>query len=635
MINTRIPKFFFLFFISFVYSQDYDFNSLLIPENLKKDANSVILFENTSIEIHSQKLMTVTTKKATTILNKLGDNNKYVMENYDSNTKIKTIKTLVYDAFGNEIKKVKSKEYKDVSQVDGGTLYADSRMLYYEHVPTSYPYTIFYETEVETSNTAFIPRWYPISSYFTGIQSSTFKINYATDLTIKLIENNLSNFNVSITKNENNVTYTLENIDPIRYEPLTPSFKKIFPNVKVVSNQFFVEGVLGEARDWSELGKWEYNHLYKNVGSLPDATKQKILKLVEGIENPVEKAKIVYQYVQDKTRYISVQVGIGGLKPMLASDVDKLGYGDCKALTNYTKSLLDAVGVTSYFTELYGDYSKTDMDFNSPNIQGNHVILNIPNNGDDIWLECTSQKVPFGYIANFTDDRDVIVVKPEGGILKRTKKYNTTNNLQFTKGAYTIDEAGTIVAQLKIESTGTQYNDNLQETDGKNQQELDIHFKKYLSPINNINFSKIEVFNNKPETKYEDILEFSATNYATLTGNQMLISVNAFNKNSNTPKRVRNRKLPFEILRGFVDVDEVTIKLPSNFKTEYIPENFEITSKFGTYSFTIEKINQHTYIYKRKLLINEGNYTKEDYEPYRSFRKTIKKYDNSKIILIK
>jgi hypothetical protein len=635
MINTRIPKFFFLFFISFVYSQDYDFNSLLIPENLKKDANSVILFENTSIEIHSQKLMTVTTKKAITILNKLGDNNKYVMENYDSNTKIKTIKTLVYDAFGNEIKKVKSKEYKDVSQVDGGTLYADSRMLYYEHVPTSYPYTIFYETEVETSNTAFIPRWYPINSYFTGIQSSTFKINYATDLTIKLIENNLSNFNVSITKNENNVTYTLENIDPIRYEPLTPSFKKIFPNVKVVSNQFFVEGVLGEARDWSELGKWEYNHLYKNVGSLPDATKQKILKLVEGIENPVEKAKIVYQYVQDKTRYISVQVGIGGLKPMLASDVDKLGYGDCKALTNYTKSLLDAVGVTSYFTELYGDYSKTDMDFNSPNIQGNHVILNIPNNGDDIWLECTSQKVPFGYIANFTDDRDVIVVKPEGGILKRTKKYNTTNNLQFTKGAYTIDEAGTIVAQLKIESTGTQYNDNLQETDGKNQQELDIHFKKYLSPINNINFSKIEVFNNKPETKYEDILEFSATNYATLTGNQMLISVNAFNKNSNTPKRVRNRKLPFEILRGFVDVDEVTIKLPSNFKTEYIPENFEITSKFGTYSFTIEKINQHTYIYKRKLLINEGNYTKEDYEPYRSFRKTIKKYDNSKIILIK
>ncbi|WP_298288681.1 hypothetical protein [uncultured Lutibacter sp.] len=117
--------------------------------------------------------------------------------------------------------------------------------------------------------------------------------------------------------------------------------------------------------------------------------------------------------MQDKTRYISVQVGIGGLRPMLASDVDKLGYGDCKALTNYTKSLLDIVGVESYFTELYGGFDKIDMDFKTPSIQGNHVILNIPNEVNDIWLECTNQKVPFGYIANFTDDRDDIVVKLE------------------------------------------------------------------------------------------------------------------------------------------------------------------------------------------------------------------------------
>ena len=55
--------------------------------------------------------------------------------------------------------------------------------------------------------------------------------------------------------------------------------------------------------------------------------------------DPIEKAKIVYKYMQEKTRYISVQVGIGGFKPMLAKDVDRLGYGDCKALSNYTKAL--------------------------------------------------------------------------------------------------------------------------------------------------------------------------------------------------------------------------------------------------------------------------------------------------------
>jgi hypothetical protein len=40
---------------------------------------------------------------------------------------------------------------------------------------------------------------------------------------------------------------------------------------------------------------------------------------------------------------------------MLATDVDRLGYGDCKALTNYT---LAAVDVASYNVVLYGDSTK-------------------------------------------------------------------------------------------------------------------------------------------------------------------------------------------------------------------------------------------------------------------------------------
>ncbi len=41
--------------------------------------------------------------------------------------------------------------------------------------------------------------------------------------------------------------------------------------------------------------------------------------------------------MQGKTHYISIQVGIGGYQPFLASDVDRLNYGDCKALVNTHK----------------------------------------------------------------------------------------------------------------------------------------------------------------------------------------------------------------------------------------------------------------------------------------------------------
>jgi transglutaminase-like putative cysteine protease len=71
---------------------------------------------------------------------------------------------------------------------------------------------------------------------------------------------------------------------------------------------------------------------------LPEETKAKMRALVGDEKNPIMKAKLIYDYVQQKSRYVSIQVGIGGWKPMDASDVDRLG-GDCKGLTNYTKAL--------------------------------------------------------------------------------------------------------------------------------------------------------------------------------------------------------------------------------------------------------------------------------------------------------
>ncbi|AMC10840.1 hypothetical protein Lupro_06105 [Lutibacter profundi] len=604
-----------------VYSQNYNFNSNQIPENLKLNANAVVVFDDVFVEIQNQKLMTVKVKKAVTILNKLGDKFRYVAVGFDKTRKIKNIETIIYDASGKEIKKVKNKEYKDVSQVAGGTLYADNRMLYYEHIPTAYPYTIYYEYEVNSPNTAFIRKWNPINFYSTGLVSATYTIIYANELNLQVKENNFEKFTIKKEVKENQILYTLSNIEPLKHEPLCPSLKKTRPNVQFVLNKFYAEGITGEANNWKELGKWEHINFYSGVGGLPEETKKKIKQLVQGVNSPIEKAKIVYKYVQDKTRYISVQVGIGGLRPMIARDVDNLGYGDCKALTNYTKSLLDVVGVKSYFTELYGGYEKINMDFNSPNIQGNHVILNVPIDNNDIWLECTSQEVPFGYIANFTDDRDVIVVKPEGGVLKRTKKYETTGNLQFSKGNYAIDAKGTMKASVSIESSGTQYNDNLKEAEGKSAKELKELFKEYLANINNIQFLNISVFNNKSEVKYEENLEFTAEDYALFAGKQMLIPINAFNKNSYVPKRVRNRKLPFEISRGFLDIDEVEIKLPSTFLVEYIPENIEIKTKFGTYSIELTKIDEVTYLYKRTLQIEEGKFSKDEYDAYRKFRK--------------
>lgn len=630
----KIATLAFLFFNIFIYAQDFDFSSLSIPENLKENANSVVRFENLAIDIKSQREMIISYQTAITIYNDLGNGHANLTFQYDKRRAINNVKATVYDSKGLVVKKIKKSDFRDYSAFDGISLFNDSRIIHYKYMPIAYPYTIYYEYEINTSNTAFVPGWILNGSYSQSVKSAKFSVKYPSGITLFKSEENFKDFEITKTEELGFLSYEIKDLPALKWEPYTPALFDFLPTVKIGIDKFNLEGVDGEASNWKEFGKWYYDNLIQNTLELPEATKLKIKSLAANTSDPVEKAKIVYKYVQDKVRYISVQVGIGGYKPMLASEVDKLGYGDCKALTNYTSALLNEVGVASYHTLIYGG-EKRNLNQNIASPQGNHMILYVPIANQDFWLECTSQKDPFAEIAGFTDDRDALVLSPDGGIIKHTKLYKTEDNLQYTKGNFTVDRDGNINADLYIESTGTQYNDNLLNNDGKSQKELDMIFKKYLSNINNIEFSKIEVFNNKEAFRFEEKLAFTAANYGVFSSTQLLIPVNAFNNGSDVPLRIRNRKLPFEISRSFLDIDEVKISLPKQLKIEFIPEKVTLSTKFGTYSIEMTKIDDYTYLFKRKLKVEAGNYQKEDYEPFRNFRKEISKYDNSKIILIK
>lgn len=113
----------------------------------------------------------------------------------------------------------------------------------------------------------------------------------------------------------------------------------------------------------------------------------------------------------------------------------------------------------------------------------------------------------------------------------------------------------------------------------------------------------------------------------------MLFSPNIFNVMSYVPPRYKKRQMPFEIDRGFYDVDEYKIKLPDNIKVEAMLEPIEVKNQFGTYKASITVNDENILVYKREFLINKGEYKKEDYENYRQFRLDVAKYDKSKIVL--
>lgn len=615
-------------------AQDDLTSYLTIPQELTKNANAVVRLDEKTVTINATDDMEVSEKRIVTVLNENGLNKIGAVVGYDNSTSVKDLEARVYDKFGNRIKKIRERDFQDVSAVDGVTMYSDSRIKYMDYTPVTYPFTVEFTSTVHYKTTANLPRFSPIN-YFTGVQKSKYQITYPESLSLYKKELNLEEFGVVKIEKPGKLIYVLDDVPGMKPESYSPSEAKIKPQVYLALNKFTYEGISAEVKDWDETGKWIHDNLLLGRATVDAETKATIQNLVADATSDVEKARRIYEYMQGKTRYISVQVGIGGYQPIEAAEVDKVGYGDCKGLTNYMMALLKIAGIESYYTVVQAGNEIVNFyeDFATLG-QGNHVILNLPNNGDDIWLECTSQKMPFGHIGDFTDDRNVLVVTPEGGQLKHTKKYTTEENLQETTGNYALDANGNINAEVTIKTHGIQYDSRFYIEDFSDV-EKDKRYKKYFHTVSNVNIDNIELQNDKKDVVFTEKIAFNADAYGVITGDRLLFAPNAFNRTTGIPDRYRNRKFPLEIQRGYHDIDSYEIKLPSDYKVEAIPADVSYETKFGSYSFSIEQKDDQTLQYTRKITVKDGLYPKEEYKNYRKFIKKIVKYDSSKIVLVK
>ena len=622
-----------IFLLSFfftTFSQEkalYQYNT--IPETLKKNANAIVRYDNVIIEVISYDKFIYRNKRIVTVLNENGQSKISAYADYDDDTYVKKLEAKIFNSLGEEIEKIKKKDFLDESAVDGGTLYSDSRVKYLNYIPKKYPFTVAFYSEIEYKSTAFIPQWQPLEGFYISTQNSSYVIDNKSGIEIKIKTSNFENYNIT---EHSAFNYYANNLKALKREAFSPNFKQYTPSVKAALVEFNMEGVRGVNNNWKDFGKWINEKLLHDTQEIPNAIKEEVVTLTQNAETDLEKAKIIYQYMQSKTRYISVQIGIGGWKPMLAEDVNRLGYADCKGLTNFTKALLKEVGVESHYTVLFAGNSIRDIDTDFSATSGNHAILCLPSNDNYIWLECTSQTSPFGYNANFTDDRDVLVITPEGGEIVHTKKYESGGNKQSTKALIHLSETGDFKAKVNISTEGSQYghHEYIQRESSKDQK---LYYKDYWSNINNLKLNLVTFNDDKNAIVFSETIDVEAQKYAMKAGNRLLLKPNFFNISSVTPRRYEDRKLPVKLDRGFLDEDEYEIYIPNTLKADALFKPINIKTKFGDYASSLKEENEKL-IYKRRLKINKGLYTNNEYEAFRQFWLDVQKADNIKIVLL-
>ncbi len=513
-------------------------------------------------------------------------------------------------------------------------MYTDNRMLYIDYTPLEFPFTFEFEYEMESTSTAFLPRWDPSPRYNVSTEKSSYTINNTREVPLVSKKYNLDEYNVQYEENPTKYHYQLSNLPAVERESLSPVYTEFTPVVKVALQRFQLMNESGVGGTWKNFGLWIDQKLLKGRDEIPKATIAKMEQLVANVDDPKEKTRIIYEYMQSKTRYVFIAIGIGGWQPSPAEEVDELSYGDCKGLTNYTKALLKTQGIESYYTIVDSGADGLDIDEDFVALQGDHVILAVPFEDETVFLECTSQTAPYNYMGDFTDDRKVLMITPEGGVITKTHGYSLEDNVQSVSAVAVFDENFKLSGTINETSEGILYG-NKNQLESATTEEITRYYQYLWGHLNNLSVENLKFKNDKRSISFTESLNFESSNYVSKAGDRILLNPNVFTRYDKLPSEEKDRKLALKIRRGHTYRDKIELLIPDGYSVEAAFPPITLDTKFGTYKANIEKYEGSKLIYNRELKLNSGTFAPDEYNEYVNFIEQVVKKDKSKIVLSK
>lgn len=631
----RILLIILLFSLSEVYAKDSRFSVSEIPDNLINNANVVVREANTTFTIVARDEARHKVRRVITILNEYGKGSAVAYVGYDKLTKVLSLEGNLYNAKGELVRKLKKSDIYDRSYVDGYSLYEDSRVQMANLQYGQYPYTVEFEYEVRYKYLFHIPPFYLISMQKMSVQQGSFSLIFPASLAPRYKTTNIEQMpveTVNEAKGIKSLVWEFENKEAIQPEPFGPSFEEIVPKIMVAPSDFEYEGYAGNMETWDNFGRWIIS-LNKGRGALDPKTESVARQLTENLETTEEKVKILYEYMQNKTRYVNISLGIGGLQPFEATVVEQTGYGDCKALSNYMVALLKSVGITGYYTLIMAGEDFTPLQPDFPGFQFNHVVVAVPNGTDTLWLECTSQTNPFGYMGSFTDDRYALMILEDGAKLVKTPSYKSDVNVQSRSADVYVSEKGEATASISTLYKGLQYENHDLYAYLNREDELKKWVSNYTD-ISGFDVKRISASNYKARIPSANLnIELSVPRLAVVNGKRIFLTANLMNRSRFIPEVNLDRKSDIIVKTGWTDFDTIRYHLPEHVYHEFLPEPIHIESVFGVYNaeFTMEA---GLLVYKRRLSVNEGIFSADSYEALCQFYQNIRKADEMKVVFL-
>lgn len=554
-----------------------------VPDSLKKNADAVVRWDETDLDIHSPRKVNIKTHRIVTIFNRNASTEQFFREYHNSFQKVESASMTLYDAEGREIRTYRKKDMEDRAVIDGEVLVGDDRIIDAYAATTDYPVTVETQSEVQLSTNIGYPGW-DILSPGISLQNGfyTARVHEGMDLRYEN-KNTLLRPDISMDGKDRVYSWSVAGLRAIREETGSRT-SQYLPAIMMAPGVFEYANSAGDMNSWKQFGSWYYGFSRQDTPFFSPARTADVQAMVKSAKSEKEKVKILYEYLQKNTRYVNISLGIGGLKPFPASFVDERKYGDCKALANYMRSLLQVAGIPSFLALVNAGSDEGSVDADFPENGFNHVIVCVPLSRDTVWLECTSNINEFGVLGSFTENRKALLITDNGGVLVNTPAGRCNENTFSSTTLIRLNDDGSGDSQVTLRTTGD-FRDMIYgifDENNDDQKSRLMETMGYRQP-DDLKVEKVPAAGNEFYTRidmnFEKIPEFSA-------GTELFLAPRLYRFwGKNLPDdqpRLQNFYFPFP-LRKF---DTTIYQVPPGYTVANLPGGVNVHFDEGTYHST-------------------------------------------------
>lgn len=586
-----------------------------------------LLYQHDSIQVVRGKLIR-DIRFDIKINDRRGEKYSLVTIPYSRLKKISKIRGAIRDKNGSIIRELKTSEITEESAISGYSFFEDNFISKFILKHNNYPYIISYSYRTIQTEFFYLDLWTPILDTDIPTKEARLTISVPPGYQIHhkevLIKNPVIDTLGSIIK----YTWNTDYAGNIKAEKFMPDYREYTPSVSVVPDKFHFDQP-GSQQSWKEYGIWE-NDLLKGTDDLQETEKHKIRQIIDSIPDSEGKIRALYHYLQDETRYINVSIETGGMKPFPASYVAANKYGDCKALTNYLRTILKELDIKANYTNIHaGDIIKNiDKDF--PAQQFNHVILSIPMEKDTLWLDCTSDG-PFNYAGTFIQNREAFVIDGENSYFVKTPPLRNDDVKESRKIMITPGSDGKVNARFTNTCQGSSFESLQALTQIFSGTDKEKRIKRHFiqEGFDLISYSIIKTSRDSKMIALDYMAE--SKNFIKQYGNEFLL--NTISLDIPVFEKPAVRKYPVQFNYPVNKTDTIEYRIPEGYSIKKIPASMNLSCKYGTYtseySFSGDCIKAI-----KNLIIHAGLIPHEEYEAFYTFINDAGMNEKEKYILL-